>query len=80
MIFSNKSIILREQFPIIDRVTVYIHTYTGITYIGHVYNLKKKKIYANNVFTLAVNDLHEQVYHGQYSRIHAVIDDKLHCK
>lgn len=41
--------------------------------------LKKKKIYAY-VFTYAVNDLHEQVYHGQYSRIHAVIDDKLHCK
>lgn len=43
LIFSNKSIILREQFPIIDRVTVYIHTYTGITYIGHVYNFKKKR-------------------------------------
>lgn len=40
-----------------------------------------KKIYANNVFTYAVNDLHEQCNdHGQYSRIHAVIDDKLHCK
>lgn len=34
-------------------------------------------IYANSVFTYAVNDLHEQVYHVQYSRIHAVIEYKL---
>lgn len=28
-------------------------------YIGYVYNLKKKKIYVNNVFIYVVNDLYE---------------------
>lgn len=32
LIFSNKSIILCEQFPIIDRVTVYIHIYRYYVY------------------------------------------------